>query len=166
VSGRRLFPLVLVVLAVLTWWSFERMQQRLRANLILNMAEIQGGQIAAREGAVGPELRPLIATTIQGLRQAVADAPADSRIPLAIGSHYLMLGNVTEAAEWYRRALELEPRPEIYLNLGRAAWAAGDRDAAIEHFRSAVLIEAGLRRSVPPALREEMPEPPQRRQSG
>ncbi|HVS15403.1 MAG TPA: tetratricopeptide repeat protein [Thermoanaerobaculia bacterium] len=165
-SGRRLFWLVLAASIALTWWSSERAERRLRANLMLSFAERQGSQIAAQSGQMNRQLRPAIASTVQSLRQALPDAPADSRIPLAIGSHYLLLGNATEAAGWYQRGLELEARPEIYLNLGRAALLAGDRDSAIEHFRNALLIDVKLRRSVPQELREEMPPPPKARERG
>jgi tetratricopeptide (TPR) repeat protein len=165
-SGRRLFWIVAVLGVALTWSSFQRAQERLRANLMLGFAEAQGAQIAAQVDQLGPELRPMISATIQTLRQVLPLAPADSRLPLAIGSHYLMLGNTTDATEWYRRAHELEPRPEIYLNLGRAAHLAGDRETALESFRNAVAIDVNLRRSVPEEYRRDLPPPPKGRERG
>lgn len=44
------------------------------------------------------------------------------------------------AAQTYRAALALDRRPEIYLNLGNALARAGDRRAAAENLRRAVLF--------------------------
>ncbi len=72
--------------------------------------------------------RPLLDTNIERLRQA---APLDRRevgIPIALGSQYLLGGQVESAIRAYEEALRIEPRPEIYLNLARAHAMAG-RDA-------------------------------------
>jgi tetratricopeptide (TPR) repeat protein len=156
VSGRRVLWIVLPLLAALSWWSAARGFDRLRASATLQAAEQQGARIAAQMSSLGPQARPLITRNLQALRAVQEMAPADARIPLAIGSHYLLLENASSATEWYRRALEVEPRAEIYLNLGRAALVAGERDAALGHFRTAVQLDRSFRRSLPPDVAEEL----------
>lgn len=155
-SGRRLFWGVLVLALALVGWSVERGLARFRASVFLQYAETQGAQIAGQMSALGDQARPLLARNLQGLRRIEPLAPADARIPLAIGSHHLLLGNATAAIEAYRRALEIEPRAEIYLNLGRAELLRDDRAAALEDFRRAVSLDRTLRRSVPEDLRQQI----------
>ncbi|HVS13703.1 MAG TPA: tetratricopeptide repeat protein [Thermoanaerobaculia bacterium] len=155
-SGRRLLWVVAPLLAALVWWSSERAYDRLRASVVLQGAESQGARIAAQWSRLGPQARPLVTAHLQALRAVRELAPADARVPLAIGSHYLLLENATSATEWYRRALAVEPRAEIYLNLGRAALLAGDRPAALEHFRTAIRLDRSFRRSLPPDVAEEL----------
>jgi tetratricopeptide (TPR) repeat protein len=159
VSGRRLFWIALAGLVALSWWSVERASERMRANLVLQAAETRGAQIAAQLSTLGPQARPLLAANLQALREVVDRAPADPRIPLAIGSHYLLLDNPTEAIEWYRRALEVEPLAEINLNLGRAERLAGAATAALEHFRTAVALDPTLAPSLPAEVAGQLAPP-------
>jgi hypothetical protein len=56
------------------------------------------------------------------------------------------------AIESYRAAAALEPRPEIYLNLGRAE-SAHNPDEARRDFALAVRLDSRLARVVPPLMR-------------
>jgi tetratricopeptide (TPR) repeat protein len=76
-------------------------------------------------------------------------APADPRLSHAIGSYYLVLDQLGQAEIWYRRALELEPRAETYLNLARVVERRDRRDEAAELYRTAARLTPELRLQVP-----------------
>jgi tetratricopeptide (TPR) repeat protein len=84
-------------------------------------------------------------------RLALAErlAPASASIRLAKGSQYLLLGRTEPAIRAYLEALRLEPRPEIYLNLGRAQWQAGLQSAALGNFEIASRLDPSLYREIP-----------------
>jgi len=91
------------------------------------------------------------------LQDAARLDPTDSAIPLAEGSQYRLLRRGDEAAEAYRRALALGPRPEIWLNLGAAQLLQEDPEAARESFLKAVKLDPRMRRQVPEPYRSELP---------
>jgi tetratricopeptide (TPR) repeat protein len=120
-----------------------RAGHRLEANRILHQVEQVSVAAAGRAPAA------LFWANVKLLARARRLDPADARIPLAIGGQYLLLGRPKEALEAYREALAVEPRPEIYLNLGRAQAAAGDPEAARESFRRAALLDRRMRPAIP-----------------
>ena len=124
--------------------------QRLRA---VEQASIQ----MVSTGRVSPQQ---VAAHLQLLRDAQEMDPSSVAIPMIAGSQSLVLGNPQGAADRYRESLELEPRPETYLNLGRALLALGDRAGAREAFGRAVSLAPRLASQVPAAER------PQRRRRG
>lgn len=83
--------------------------------------------------------------------------PGEAAISQAEGSLYRLLQRPEEAREAYRRALELEQRPETWLNLGAAQDAAGDEEEAMESFGRAVRLDPGLRPQVPRPYRQRLP---------
>lgn len=146
--GRRLAAWALVaLLAAALGWQVLRSQRLLRANLVLRQVEQLTVAAAGRVPAA------LYWENIEEIERARRLDPADSRLPLALGGQYLLLGRPEEAIEAYREALAIEPRPEIYLNLGRAHVMAGDRKEARRSFRNAVLLDRTLRRLVPDGYR-------------
>lgn len=154
VSGRRLawpvLALALAALAAQTW----RARDLLEASRVLRQVELVSVQAAAS----GRPAAPVYWANLKLLLNAERLRPADARLPLARGSQYLLLGRPEPAAAAYRQALALQPRPEIYLNLGRAQFGAGDREGAAESFRRALVLDPYLREQVPAELR-----PPRRR---
>jgi len=99
-----------------------RAQRLLGANRRLHAAEVtslRAAQLGARRG-------PLLEANLAVLRDAQRMDPAEVAIPLARGSVLYLLGRLEPAIAAYREALRLEPRPEIYLNLGRALRAHGE----------------------------------------
>jgi Flp pilus assembly protein TadD len=137
----------LLVLALLG--QTGRLRDRLAAGRMLRQVELMSMAMIAR----GEMPRQLLATNLELLRRASALAPAEVGIPIARGTQYLLMGNGSSAAAAYRDALELEPRPEIHLNLGRALVVAGEMEKAREEFRLAVKLDPNLARMVPPELR-------------
>jgi tetratricopeptide (TPR) repeat protein len=75
--------------------------------------------------------------------------PLEIGVPIARGSQYLLLRRPDEAIAAYREAAALEPRPEIDLNLGRALWMKGDKEAARQALQRAVRLNPALRAEVP-----------------
>jgi len=97
----------------------------------------------------GRASRRLFADNLADLDRAARRAPAEIGVPVARGTQYLLLGSFDSAIAAYQEALRQEPRPEIYLNLGRAQYAAGRRDEARESFAKAVQLDPRLAAEVP-----------------
>jgi len=140
---------VLVVLAaVIALAVFRRGAALWRADQILATVEVVSNQAAAA-GGLPPRL---LERHLDLLRRAERLDPAKVGIPLARGSQYLLKGSEGAAARAYERALELEPRAEIYLNLGRARLRLGEEDSAEAALRRAVAIDPKLENLVAPQL--------------
>ena len=126
-----------------------RLRDRLTAGRLLQQVELVS--MAMVERAQLP--RPLLSRNLELLRRAAALDPTQVGVPIARGTQYLLLGNGSSAAAAYRDALELEPRPETHLNLGRALVLAGEMEKAREHFRLALRLDPNMAQLVPPELR-------------
>ena len=92
----------------------------------------------------------LLKGNLELLRRAGELDPAEIAIVVGRGSQYLLLRRPDAAIGAYRQALTLEPRPEIYLNLGRAQQMAGRNEEAQASFDEAVRLDPHLAPQVPP----------------
>lgn len=137
----------LLVLALLG--QTGRLRDRLTAGRILRQVELISMAMIARSEMP----RQLLSRNLEMLRRASALDPTQVGIPIARGTQYLLLGNGSSAAAAYGDALELEPRPEVHLNLGRALVMAGRVEEAREQFRLALRLDPNLAPVVPPELR-------------
>ena len=137
----------LLVLALLA--QTGRLRDRLTAGRMLRQVELVSMAMLQRNQFP----RAILSRNLEILRRAAALDPAHVGIPIARGSQYFLLGNGSSAAAAYREALELEPRPEVHLNLGRALALAGDTEEAREHFRLAMKLDPNLAVLVPPEMR-------------
>jgi Flp pilus assembly protein TadD len=126
-----------------------RMRDRLLASRMLRQVELLSMAALAR----GEMPRGLVPSNLELLRRASALDRTEVGIPVARGTQYLLLSNGDQAAAAYREALELEPRPEIHLNLGRALLMAGDPEGARREFQLALRLDPHLAPMVPAALR-------------
>ena len=115
----------------------------LRQVELLSMAAASRGQAPAR----------LMERNLEALRRAAPLHPDEVGIPIARGTQYLFLGRPEAAIRAYGEALALEPRPEGYLNLGRAQWLAGRRDEARRSFVTAVRLDPQLAEQIPAPAR-------------
>lgn len=131
-------------------YQTARATDRLGANKRLRVANVMSREMS-RSGRVP---RNLVAGNLRVLREARRLDPSDVGIPVALAGQYMLLERPEAAVKAYREALELEPRPEIYLNLGHALVEAGSREQAREAVATAVRLTPRLRREVPPGLRE------------
>jgi tetratricopeptide (TPR) repeat protein len=139
-NGRRLvWPLVLLLGLALVGQTV-RWRDRMTASRILNTVERR--TLTARRTS---ELRK----NIQQLREAGRLDPLEVGIPLARGSQHYLLRQPQAAIDAYEEALKLEPRPEIYLNLGRALELAGRTDEARRAFDLALRLHPPLWPEVP-----------------
>ena len=132
-------PLVWVVMALLVLAlaaQTGRLRDRLTAGRMLRQVELVSMAMLQR----GQMPRAILSKNLEILRRASALDPALVGIPIARGTQYFLLGNGSSAAAAYREALELEPRPEVHLNLGRALLLAGDAEEARKHFRLAMKL--------------------------
>jgi Tfp pilus assembly protein PilF len=104
--------------------------------------------------------RPLLLSHVKALEDAKRLDPGEVAIRVAEGSEYFLLGDLTRARVAYEAALALEPRPEIYLNLGKVYLAAGELGRAQEQFARALKGDPHLKREVPASARSEASESP------
>lgn len=143
---RRWIGVVAVALVALALAAQLLRARRLEdASHVLRTVEQVSVAVAAR-GQVPPGL---LWDNVKLLQRAHERDPADSRILLAIGGQYLLLGRPEDAIATYERALEIEPRPEIFLNLARAQERSGELEAARESYRRAQVLDPRQRPLVP-----------------
>jgi len=145
-------PLVWILVPLLGLALFVqtgRLRDQLVASRMLRQVELLSMAALSR----GEMPRGLVPANLEQLRRAARLDPTEVGIPIARGTQYLLLGNGSSAAAAYGAALELEPRPEIHLNLGRALLLAGEREEARRHFRMALRLDPHLASIVPPDLR-------------
>ena len=133
--------LVLVALGAQT----VRMRRLVGANKRLRAVELTS-LAAARQGQ---RAEPLLRANLVVLRDAERMDPAEVGLRVARGSVYFLLGRMDQAIAGYETALRLEPRPEIYFNIGRARLAQGDPVAANVAFARAVRIDPKLTKELP-----------------
>lgn len=146
---RRLAWVVLPLLALALLAQTGRMRDRLLASRMLRQVELLSMAALSR----GEMPRGLVPANLEMLRRAAALDRTEVGVPVARGTQYLLLGNGDQAAAAYLAALDLEPRPEIHLNLGRALLMAGDQEGARREFRLALRLDPHLEPLVPAELR-------------
>jgi tetratricopeptide (TPR) repeat protein len=154
-AGRRRPPArwlawgVVLLLAAGLALETERARRLMRASRLLNAAERTTVALAARGRLPGA----LLWANLRLLREAEELDPASVGVVVAAAGQQLLLDRPQEAVATYRRALALEPRPEVWINLGRAQWAAGERDEALASWTAAVRLDRRLLDGVPPEAR-------------
>ncbi len=143
------FWLTLALLVAALAGQLRHTIHRLGASRALNQVELRSKAAVA----AGRSSRLLFAENLQILRRAAELDPLEAGVPIARGAQHLLLGSAGAAEEAYIEALRLEPRPEIYLNLGRAHLLAGKLAAARQSFSTAVTLDPNLAEYVPAAGR-------------
>jgi tetratricopeptide (TPR) repeat protein len=138
-KGRTLATILTVLLLLALAGQTVRWRERLTASRLLANAEALTLAVAA--GQIPPRA---LADNLEALRRAAALDPVQVGIPIARGSQYLLMSRPEPAEAAYREALRLEPKSEIYLDLGRAQWMAGRREEALRNFALAVRLDPGL----------------------
>ena len=143
-KGRTLGGLLSVLLLLALAGQTVRWRDRMTARRLLANAEALTLAVAA--GQIPPRA---LADNLEALRQAAALDAVQVGIPIARGSQYLLMSRPEPAEQAYLEALRLEPKSEIYLDLGRAQWMAGRREEALRNFALAVRLDPGLVRVLP-----------------
>jgi O-antigen ligase len=136
----------LAVLILALGFQTVRLRDRLLASSLLRGAETR--TLAA--AATGRIASTVLQENLLDLERAARLDPVEVGIPLARGSQFLLMRRADAALESYERALALEPRPEIYLNRGRARLLAGQAAAAGEDFALAARLDPALNIPQPP----------------
>ena len=85
--------------------------------------------------------RPVAEENLRVLADAAKMSPADVRIPMAQAAQYLLTERPAAAIRAYHRAAEIEPRAEVYVNLGLAAEGAGELKEAVVAYRKAAWLD-------------------------
>jgi tetratricopeptide (TPR) repeat protein len=124
-------------LAAQTW----RALRLLEASRILHAVQTVSVVLVQRGGAPPP----LLVHNLELLGRAERLDPSNGAIPLARGSQLLLLHRPQEARTAYLESMALEPRAEVYLNLGRALRDLGQTAEAAAARRRAVLLHPQLR---------------------
>lgn len=149
VRGSLLVWPVLALLVLSLAGQTARWHRRWTASGLLRQVELLSMAAASR----GQAPAQLMERNLEALRRAAPLHPDEVGIPIARGTQYLFLGRPEAAIRAYEEALALEPRPEGYLNLGRAQWLAGRRDEARRSFVTAVRLDPGLAAEIPASAR-------------
>ncbi len=158
-TGRLCFWLLLPLLAVALTLQVREAFSQWRASRVLAAVETVTQQ-ASRNGRLPPQIGN---HHLRLLSEAAALNPAQVDVPVARGWQYLLMKRPQAAVRAFDEALALEPRAEVYANLGQAHLAAGDRDAAREAFRRAVTLDPGLYDELPASIARSLPRPPRPR---
>lgn len=153
-SSRRLIAGALaVVLAAALVAQTGRWIDRVGASKRLRVVDV----VTARtSGASGRVPREVIHGNLRLLREARRLDPSQVEAPAGIAAQYLLSDSPRRAEEAYLEALSLEPRPELYLNLGRARLSLGERSGALEAFSDAIRLAPRLRQEIPSTMRREV----------
>lgn len=141
----RAFWIVLILLVVTLAGQLRLTISRLGSSRALNRVELRSKAALT----AGRSSRILFAENLQVLRRAAELDPLEPGVPIARGTQHLLLGSPEAAEEAYLDALRLEPRAEIYLNLGRAQLMAKTPEAARKSFGTAVTIDPTLAPYIP-----------------
>ncbi len=144
-TGRQIFPLVLVALLLALGWQTRRAVDRISASQLL--AQVEARTLAAVQAKHAPST--MFAEHLAWLDTAARLDPLEIGVPIARGSQFLLLRRPEDALAAYLQAAALEPRPEIDLNIGRALWMQGQREQARAAFTRAVRLNPHLRAEVP-----------------
>ncbi len=136
-TGRQLFSILLPIALVVAGWQLLHAIKRWESSLVA--AEVEQNSIAmTSRGVISP---PILSRHLELLERAGELDPTNVTIPLMRGSQHFLLRNLDAALRAYGEALALEPRAEIYLNVGRTHMMAKDEDAAAEAFQKAVDLD-------------------------
>jgi O-antigen ligase len=143
-AGLLAMPLTLALLVALAGQT-ARWRHRLEASRVLRQVELNS--LAALQRGEAPVT--LMQNQLEALRQIAPLDPVEVGIPIARGTQYLFLAQPEAAIGSYQEALALEPRPEIYMSLGRATWLTGRHDEARQLFTTALRLDGQLARELP-----------------
>jgi O-antigen ligase len=148
-KGRTLAGLLGVVLAAALLAQSGRWHDRMLASRVLRQVE------ALSQAAVAYGQAPvrLMEDNLRKLDQAAPLDPVSVDLVNWRGTQYLFLAQPENAIRVYREALALEPRAEIYLNLGRAEWLFSRRDDARRSFATAIRLDWRLANQLPQGAR-------------
>ena len=143
-SGRRLVWVLLPLLALALVLEVRSAVRRMQASMVLGRVK----EVTLEADRRGRLTRRMLERNADLLRRVEASSPTEVALPIARGGQYLLLNRPRAAVRAFEKALSIEPRGEVYAHLGRAFLALGDREAAAEAFRAAVVLDPAQRRAL------------------
>jgi tetratricopeptide (TPR) repeat protein len=82
--------------------------------------------------------------------------PEDLDLYMIAGGSFRQLGRSSDAVPMYERALQMDRRPEIYLNLGQSQAESGQTKQAVINLSRAVMFDPSLIAEVPAPLQGQV----------
>ncbi len=119
-------------------------------------ASVGAAEIDEAGDAAGYTTQRVVRRVGANLQGCDCVTPPDARIFFVRGAAAQGGGDLQTAIADYRRALEIDRRPEIYLHLGFAQLDASDRAAAIENLVRACAFDPSRLGAVDDNLRQEI----------
>lgn len=158
-TGRRLFWIMLPLLVLALVLQARHAERRWRASRTVKAVQFLAEQASQGGPAAASRLRQGLAL----MRGIASLDPASVDIPVTRGGLYIMLQRPQAAIRAYQEALRLEPRGEVYANLGRAYLMNGEQELARGAFRKAVRLDRSWIKSfrlyLPELQRDSTPSP-------
>ncbi|MEM8960351.1 MAG: tetratricopeptide repeat protein [Acidobacteriota bacterium] len=139
-SGRQTGWLLLAVIVVGLLWQLERGIRLWRADRVVGSAT----RISSVLVEQGNASAAAVSRNIDMLHVAERLDPVSVSIPLLLGAQYLLRGRAEPAIEALERAEALEPRAEVYRNLGEAYRLLGDDQEALRAYARAKRLDPAL----------------------
>ncbi|MCP4662789.1 MAG: tetratricopeptide repeat protein [bacterium] len=136
-NGRRLFWILLPILVLALALQAGHAERRWRASRTVKAVQF----LAAQASRGGPAAAPRLHRGLALMRGIAPFDPASVDIPVTQGGLYILLKRPQAAIRAYQEALRLEPRGEVYANLGRAYLMDGEQEPARKAFRKAVRLD-------------------------
>ncbi|MCP3962901.1 MAG: hypothetical protein GY719_34105 [bacterium] len=136
-NGRRAVWVLVPVLAVCLVLQLGRTGRKWQASRLLEAVK----RVTVQASQRGRISRRVLERNVAALRRAEELDPVEVALPIARGGQYLLLERPEAAVRAYEKARDLEPRGELYAQLGRAHLKLGDGAAAERAFRTAVVLD-------------------------
>ena len=136
--NRALRVIASIGIAVAAGWAVHGLYLR----HVCNIREMQAERLVMKLFDINDEITARIAArdTVESMNRCIPCAPMDVNQYMIRGAALRMLGRPEEAALDYRRALHVDRRVELFLNLGQAEMEAGHDDAAADALITAVYL--------------------------
>jgi tetratricopeptide (TPR) repeat protein len=147
-----LFWIVLPVLLISMVFSARQGFARWMASYHLQQVESlvdrleREGHLRRRESQRGIQLA--FGEAIKLLRRAQELDPSKVEVLIVRGSLHRLLRRPKAALEAYKQALALEPRPEVFTQMGHVYRSLGRKEQARAAYRSAILLDHTLARDL------------------
>lgn len=141
-KGRHLSWILAPLLVAALVLEAGRAARHLQANRVVAAVK----RVTVEANQRGRLSKPLLERNVRLLREAERLAPADVTIPIARGGQYMMMDRYVAAIQTFEKALEIEPRGEVYAHIGKAQLKLGRRAEADVAFFRAIRLDHNQRR--------------------
>jgi tetratricopeptide (TPR) repeat protein len=129
-----------------------------RSNILKKRVEQQFAGLQVALAGHAPSFNALAVTrqNLAAIRDALRYVPTDVDLHLELAAYYGLQQQLDRQIDTYLQLLEYHRRPEIYLNLGMAEFAARRHDRAIDHLGHSLAFDYLYIHQVPEALKEDV----------